>query len=198
MTRLGLILMLALGVACGDDDARTTDTGPIVTTDGGTTDTGAITFDTGPEVDSGIVLVDAGGTDSGPIGTDAGLGCTPRPITAVPPGLLPRCAASTLMCLIDCGADATCQGNCFTADTTPAAEGLDCQLCASNQQISCGISMGCDDEYGLLDCCIQANECADQACITTNCGGQQTGLQTCIQGVGAACMPAVQACFASE
>lgn len=195
MTRLGLILMLALGVACGDDDVRMADTGTAPTDAG--TDAGQITFDTGPEEDAGIVLVDAGGTDSGPVGTDAGLTCTPRPIAAIPPAQLPRCEAATLQCLIDCGADAACQGGCLAADATPAAEGIDCQICISSQQISCGVSMGCDDEYGIVDCCIQDNMCADQACIDTNCGAQQTGLQTCLQGVGAACMPAVQSCFAS-
>ena len=198
MTRLGLILMLALGaVACGDDDGRTGDTGPGLT-DGGT-DSGQITFDTGPEVDSGIVLVDAGptGTDSGPTGTDAGT-CTPRPITAIPAALLPRCEAATLQCLIDCGADGTCQNGCLAADTTPEAEGVTCLICISSQQISCGVANGCDGDYAAVDCCIQANACEDQACIDTNCGGEQTTLQTCLQGAGAACMPAVQMCFAAE
>ncbi|MFT5357538.1 MAG: hypothetical protein ACI9KE_004775 [Polyangiales bacterium] len=195
MTRLGLILMLALGVACGDDDGRMIDSGP------GNTDAGPVTFDTGPATDSGLSLVDsgAGGTDSGPGGTDSGPACTPRPATAIPAALLPRCAMATLQCLIDCPAgDAACQAGCFDADTIPAEEGIDCEICAQQQQLSCATTMGCDSQYSAFDCCVQENACADQACVTANCGAQSNAFQTCVNGVAAGCMPAIQMCFASE
>ena len=176
-----LCLSISL-VACGDDSGRTTtDTGvqfDITLTDNN------VAMDTTVETDT-MVATDTGtGTDTG------GPTCAVR----VPPApTLPSCAAATLTCAMDCGNDAACQQACFTADENP-----DCATCVSSQNIICANSMGCDAEYGAVDCCIQDNMCADEACISANCGAEIGAFQTCAQGVGAACSSQVTMCFASE
>ncbi|MFK8001523.1 MAG: hypothetical protein AB8H86_18150 [Polyangiales bacterium] len=204
MTRLGLILMLALGVACGDDDTRMNDAG-TTPTDGGT-DSGQITFDTGPEPDSGIVLVDAGpgGTDAGPGGTDAGP--TPACATTPPPVLMgdqvPRCAAATLTCTQGC-ADQACFDNCLTSDATPAitlqGQEVNCQTCLNIQFGSCAAANGCQAEWGEFQCC--AESCTEQACVTTCQNMFAPAFQACAMGAAASCPltnPTLQTCFASE
>ena len=188
------LLLVLFAFACGDDDGR------------GNTDAGtdsAVRFDTGgaadaPTFDSGIVLADSG-TDTGAMGTDSGMARMCRgiaPPTAIPDGMLPRCAAGTLTCLMAC-TDQTCFDGCIAADTTPPAGMLDCNTCVQSQIGACWYGNGCDDEFNLINCCVEDNSCMDQACVNANCGGQVSGFQDCGGALdNAVCQPMFQECFA--
>jgi len=156
--------------------------------DSGTDTDGSTTMDSGT-VDSGTV--DSGTVDSG---TATGP-CADAP-PAVPAAALPRCAAATLTCLMGC-ADAACQQTCIDGDTTPAdtTTGLDCNTCLNAQSIQCADANGCHAQYAAINCCIEAHSCADQACVSTNCGTELGAFNTCANGTGSACQSALLSCF---
>jgi len=153
MRTLCMISAMSLLLAVGCDDGR-----------GDGTDAGG-----------GIVLMDAGpgmtGTDAGPgmTGTDAGPGGGCPPAEAPAPTMSMVCAASTLTCLMG-ATDAASQQACIDADPMPDA----CNGCINQELIaSCSSASGggCNNEWGEVECCLQA-ECpsGDAACINSAIG----------------------------
>lgn len=155
--------------------------------------------------EGGIVLMDGGGrTDSGGGGTDAGprdsgggTTCTtdmPLPRTISPFPGSPPCAASTAMCLSSC-MDAACQDACFMADPAP----MDCQQCFFINLYACVNSMGCADEWTSLACCVNTTCPTDTMLSCANpgqpCADENSGWETCANGVAAGCNASVGACF---
>jgi hypothetical protein len=179
-TLLGAIMALTLA-GCGDDSgSRTRDAG-ITLMDSGST-----------AMDSSTTPMDSGTTmDSG-----SPTGACAAPAPTVPASALPRCAAATLTCLMGC-ADGACQQACVDADTTAmdATTGLDCGGCLNAVSIQCADVNGCHGDYAGANCCIEANSCTDQACVTANCGTEVGAFQTCATGTQTACQSTVLGCF---
>ncbi len=159
--------------ACDNDRTTDPDGGPIVLSDGGS--------------DSGTpVMVDAG-TDAGETDT-----C---PAATVPPPTTAACAAETQPCIDGCLDSATsqaeydaCVAACFAADPSATPAPNECAACVSRAQLACLTANGCDEEYGEILCCAQAN-CPDGSCINTPggpCASQVGALQVCAQ-TAAAC-----------
>lgn len=125
--------------------------------------------------DSGIIL-----TDSGTPGTDAGGTCGPRQAPA--PTATMVCLASTLDCLV-AAANASAQQACIQADPNPLA----CASClVAEQNATATMAGGCAPQYGPLDCCFDAQGCADGdlACQNTAsmgaCSTQAQAFGACV------------------
>lgn len=158
-----------------------------------------------------IVLPDAGtlpdgGSDPIIASRDAGPGpiesnsCELMLGTDVPPlprACLPRCAITTGQALNACGSDQTCQRNAVMADTTPAtpivingmATQLNCGMCLTFQQLSCGYDVCPSETMALLQCQDQA--CADAAqgpfatCVQSE--ANRTTFNACFQALFMSC-----------
>ncbi len=173
----------ALIMACGGGPSRT-DAGP------GTGDTGAIVLmDSGPPAmrDTGPPRVDTGGGSSTMCGTWS---ISATSISAIPASCMPRCSNATLGAVNTCleSMDTNCLGPALQADTTPTiamtyeAGGmedtldLDCGGCYQFQLAHC-FSVPCPAETTPWLICNPMMD-ADM------CMGEQTALQTCIDGLG--------------
>lgn len=156
----------------------------------------------------GITLPDAAPVDAGMTTTepDAGSAGTCELILAgdvpsLPAACLPRCAIATGQALNACASDPNpqmCQQNAVMADTTPAipmmingmAAQLNCGLCLSFQQFSCGFDVCPSETMAILQCRDQA--CADAA---------QAPFATCVQSeanratFNACLQPLFMSCF---
>lgn len=82
----------------------------------------------------------------------------------IDPGM---CGPAVRRCLCDCGANATCQGNCVARD-------LDCGGCFYLAASRC-----CPEEATRFEECVDANRCADDACVNANCNPQQLAFNGC-------------------
>ncbi len=110
----------------------------------------------------------AGGRDGG------GGTCPPMTIDPPPGG---ACAAGTFTCLTGCGADGMCQNACLMADPDPNG----CLQCLVGETLACATTMGCDDEWGSLFCCVQDNcPTVTEACITMSCGSSSDDVDNCV------------------
>ncbi len=184
MKKLGLMMVMALAIGCGDDDGRGgMDAGNVTFDAGGSTDAGGAT-------DTGIVLTDSG-NPMPDAGNDAGqMMCTYlQTPTGVPDAELPGCMAATLTCLMGCS-DQTCAQGCYASD-------MPCQTCVSRQIIACALDMGCSDEFNGINCCGQENGCGMdvQACLSGPCAAANTAFDTCVSGVQTACQAQAMRCF---
>ena len=170
---MGILSVLAIG--CGDDDAR------------GGTDSGLMLMDSGM-----IVLPDTGTMPM----VDAGTSRWPAECREELPALsefsesaFPRCAASTITCIQGCGMDNECAFDCQEADTTPPlmleGQAVDCTTCVVYQQDVAQSQNGCAAEVGEWNCCVQANNCMDLACVSTNCGAEDTARDSCTAAIPA-------------
>ena len=184
---LSMLVLLALGSACGDDDGAAQG-GP----DGGTAGNGPATGmneDAGPLVwtprDSGQSLppIDVPPPSGGSGGVDAMCAMTRDPL---PAAFLPRCAASTREC-IDACADAAdtdaCRSACIASDTTPPESmyGLACDSCIYLQLFACIDAAGCHDGVAAVFCCL-ADKCPEgspEGCSERECGAELMAAFTC-------------------
>ncbi len=156
----------------------------------------------GIRIDAGgrSIMVDAArGEDagSGPVTEDAGGAMCPPTMLPPPSGM--ACSAETFSCLMGAAPTAEAQQACWMADPDP--EG--CFGCAQAEVLACATRNGCDDEAGVLDCCIRDNcagvpEAELQACLMANCVPQFNGLAMCadslsqmrVCGISGLCFPA--------
>jgi hypothetical protein len=102
----------------------------------------------------------------------------------LPASLLPRCSVETATCVTNCALEEEeeyvedCRDACLAADTTPAAQNVDCQGCVFNQILACAGEKGCQDQTAKFVCCAQG--CSDEACIDTQCQAETTAFGYCI------------------
>lgn len=189
MKRIGTLMAcgaLALAFsACDDGRSGDPDGGPIVLRDGGS--------------DSGItVMVDAG--------TDAGEPPDTCPAAMAPAPTAVACAAETATCIDDCieaggtpSAINACAEGCLNADPSATPAPNECLICVSQASISCASRNGCDEQWGEVLCCAQAN-CPDGSCLNNPTGPCAADVQTFL-GCGqtgapaAACQTADDVCF---
>jgi hypothetical protein len=122
--------------------------------------------------DDPIVIVpdDTGGGGGADAGTDANTAAPDAPTTpACPPASAPpptpdQCDAATLDCLVAAGTSQPMQMACLDADST----GDECLACLNGEVLAaCTTSAaGCDDELGLVNCCLEdACPTGDMACV---------------------------------
>lgn len=139
-----------------------------------------------------ITLMDGGpGADSGPVGTDMGPGVDMGP--GCPPASYPApteatCTMEQIEELQTASMESQEAVNAWF-DANP-----DCGTCVNDGILACSTSNGCDDEFGLVNCCGQ-DECgaaADpQACFNAAtsaggaCEGQVNTFISCVQGLPA-------------
>jgi len=189
MKRIGILMACgALTVALSACDDNRDDDG-----DGGIT-----LMDSGPgeEAPGPPPTPDAGPPDSGPEDT-----CPPA---TQPAPTAAACAAETQTCIDDCIAaggtpDAVnaCAEACLDNDPNATAESNPCILCFSQAQIACATTNGCDEEWGEVVCCAQAN-CPDGSCLNSPTGPCVTQVQAffgCANGTAAACQTSTDVCF---
>lgn len=137
------------------------------------------------------------GEDAGGIRLPDGSAASCDPIM-VPAPTTAACAAATASCISGCSGAAdpgACFVACFEADPNPDP----CFGCFLQSIDACYTRNGCNDEYGLLDCCV-ADECVEGSpcleapgpCVTQwdtyNACGDALPDTTC-QGVANVCFP---------
>lgn len=122
---------------------------------------------------------DAGADGGADAGIDAGSTCPPFLPDLPDPD---QCDVATRDCLADAEGDVAMQNACVRADSTPTA----CLACLNAEILAtCAADAGCDDEIGLVECCV------DLAC--------PTGDMTCTDAAtdpGGACIEERDAVFA--
>ncbi|HKY35414.1 MAG TPA: hypothetical protein VJN18_05710 [Polyangiaceae bacterium] len=126
----------------------------------------------------------------------------------LPEALLPRCQASTLDCIVQCGIDNpdygadACRDACQAADTTPPDTSLgtavSCATCTLAQLLACTDSSGCHDETARFMCCFEA--CGGAANCAETCNGELQAFVLCSYYKAPQCVDYVHgpmsACFA--
>jgi hypothetical protein len=135
-------------------------------------------------------------------------GTCAEPHLPLPASVLPRCQASTLDCVIQCGIDDegyggdVCRDACLAADTMPAAalasSPINCQSCTLAQLLACA-ETSCHDEMARFLCC--AESCAGvESCTTARCSGDLTAFGLCVGYLSPECVDYVtgpiSSCFA--
>jgi hypothetical protein len=127
----------------------------------------------------------------------------------LPEALLPRCQASTLECIVQCGIDNpdygadACRDACQAADTTPpdTSRGapVSCATCTLAQLLACTDSSGCHDETARFVCCFEA--CGGGASCAETCNGELQAFGLCTYYKAPQCVDYVHgpmaACFAA-
>jgi hypothetical protein len=173
--------------ACDDGRTGDPDGGPIVLRD------------TGVDPDTGVVVMTDAGTDSGEPPDTCPAATQPAPTAAA-------CAAETKSCIDACiaaggtpSAVNACAQGCIDDDPSSDPAPNECLLCVSQAQISCATMNGCDEQWGEVVCCAQAN-CPDGSCLNTPTGPCAADVQTfagCAQtGTAAsACQTSINVCF---
>lgn len=79
----------------------------------------------------------------------------------------PGCTSATLACAMAATTSAQFQA-CLDADTASTPAGESCNGCINDELLSCAtMTAGCDDELGLVQCCLNA-ECpgGEESCVT--------------------------------
>ncbi len=108
-------------------------------------------------------------------GTDAGRSMCPPMVFPAPTSQ--PCAASTAMCVMGAMTQAQFDA-CIMADPMAMA----CDQCIFQDVVnSCTAMAGCDDEYGNLLCCFDANcPMPTEACLMGPCGTQTSAVDMCL------------------
>ncbi len=145
--------------------------------------------------------------DAGPAPT----GTCAEPRAPLPEAMLPRCKASTLDCVVQCGLTETeytledCRNACLAADGTPAGYyysfPVDCPTCTYLQLIACADAGGCHDETAAFMCCLEGCG-SDQACQASQCSGELQAFGLCVYYSAPECIEytsgPINACFAES
>lgn len=165
---LPLLLLCALGC---EEDTRRTDGGPIVRID-----SAAPTFACDDPYVNLVTISEANPSEM----------------------ILPRCAASTAQCAIDCADDNDCFDACLINDPTPPlmdpSGTLNCDDCFTLQSLSC-LDNFCGPQFGPLRCCIDENSCESADCPA--CATQFAAFVACRDTDRVMCANFIGPCFAN-
>jgi len=146
----------------------------------------------------------SGGPDDLPEPT----GACAMPRQFLPDSAMPRCAAVTQTCVVQCGIDNPdygaddCRNACLAADITPPADvgGLpvNCANCTLAQLLACSDQGGCHDETARFICCLEA--CAGDETCNQQCAGELQAFGLCVYYTAPHCVDYVDgpmgSCFA--
>ena len=178
MDKIAVFLLIVLAAACGDNRRSVAD-------------------DAAVRFDASRTDMSRSDTDDGVPPLDAGDPSCDDPIPSladVEPGVLPRCAESTITCIQGCSdTDDTCFDTCIANDPmAPYVEDdfeLNCDVCIGYQELAC-FDRACPTQFRAYNCCYENNGC-DGDCPA--CASELSAIQTCL--MSADCSNELLACF---